>query len=112
MEWINKIIRKFLTLLKAIGMNLPIDMQTGLINKNFVENVCLNYDGENFYFTAIVNGIFVYINYSIDLENWFKTSNITISRLCDIWEMEIPSDKNIIHYENIPVTTIKSKFKK
>ena len=110
MEWINKIIHRFIILMKAMGMNLPIDTETGLIDKNLVENVCLNYDGKDFYFTAIVNGIFVFINYSTNLENWFKKSNITISRLCDIWEMEIPSDINIINYEDIPTTTIRSRL--
>lgn len=89
---------------------LPIIEATGLIDESKVKNVCLCYDGKELYFTAIVNGIFIYIKHSFNLENWFKKSNIPISRLCDIWEMEIPDDENIIEMENIPVSVKKSKL--
>lgn len=108
MKWLRKIIN---WIKKVLLMNkLPINEATGLIDEDKVKNVCLCYDGAVFYFTAIVNGVFVYIKYSVNLENWFKSSNIPISRFCDIWEMEVPPNANILELQDIPSSVKKAKF--
>lgn len=98
-------IRKFFKM-----MELPIIKATGLIDESQVKNVCLHYDGEKYYFTAIVNGSFVYITHSPELELWFKKSGVPVSRFCDIWEMHIPENANFLVYENIPKVIIKTKL--
>lgn len=100
-----------LWLRKTFKMNLSIEKNIdGLIDESKVKNVCLHYDGEKYYFTAIVNDSFVYITHSPNFEIWFKNSNIPISRFCDIWEMEIPKDVIMNEPEYLPFTIKKAKI--
>lgn len=111
MKWISRILSKLtFYLMRMVAMTLPVDKNTGLIDKNAVENVSLHYDGKDFYFTAIICGKLVFLKYSVDLENWLRNSNITIGRLCDVWEMEIPNNAEFLAAGNIPITTVKTKL--
>lgn len=110
MKWffrILKLIRKIFAM-----TNLPVIPSTNLIDTIKVHNVSLHFDGVNYYYTAIVGKILVFISYSNDLKNWFQNSGIYVVDTSAIWEMEIPEEKVLVELENIPSTTIKSKFKK
>lgn len=91
---------------------LPIDEETGHIDGTKVHNVSLHFDGVNYYYTAVVNGVFSFIIHSSELKNWLINSGLYIVDMSKFWEMEIPKDENLIDLENVPSTTIKKKFKR
>lgn len=108
-NWIiNNIFRVIFYLKRILTVNLPVNEKTNLIDGNKVKNVCLHYDGETYYVTAIVEGNLIFIKHSPNLENWFKASGLPISRLCDIWEMKIPEKTNVFDCKNIPQSTLRS----
>lgn len=90
---------------------LPID-EAGLIDSLRVKNICLHFDGQIYYYTALVDGQLVFIAYSNDLKNWLANSGIAVSDLAAFWEMDIPEEVSLLAYENIPVTVVKSRMKK
>lgn len=90
---------------------LPIIEGTNLIDAQKVHNVSLHYDGEKFYYTAVVNGVLVFISYSNDLKNWLQQSGIYVVDMSKFWEMEVPKEVNVIDPINLPVTTLKSKLR-
>lgn len=116
MKWIKSIKNWFFRLisriLKMMTLNLPIDKQTGLIDSQRVKNVCLHFDGNGYYYTALIDGHLTFITYSNDLKNWLEKSGIAVSDLSAIWEMDIPPDVTLLACENLPVTVVKSRFKK
>jgi hypothetical protein len=116
MKWIKSIknwfIKVIFGILKVMTLNLPVDKQTGLIDSLRVKNVCLHFDGNSYYYTALIDGNLTFIAYSNDLKNWLKKSGIAVSDLTAIWEMDIPLDVTLLACGNLPVTVVKSRFKK
>lgn len=116
MNWIKSIKNWFVRLIsrihKVMTLNFPIDKQTGLIDSLRVKNVCLQFDGNGYYYTALIDGHLTSIAYSNDLKNWLDKSEISVSDLSAIWKMDIPVGVTLLACENLPVTVAKSKFKK
>jgi hypothetical protein len=114
MKWVKNIknwfVRVIFGILKVMTLNLPIDKQTGLIDSLRIKNVCLHFDGNSYYYTALIDGYLTFIAYSNDLKNWLEKSGIAVTDLSAIWEMDIPPDVTLLPCENLPVTVVKSRF--
>ena len=114
MKWVKSIknwfARVIFGIFKMMTLNLPIDKQTGLIDSLRVKNVCLHFDGNFYYYTALIDGYLTFIACSNDLKIWLGKSGIAISDLSVIWEMDIPPDVTLLSCENLPVTVVKSRF--
>lgn len=94
----------------GMGMVLEVDKQTGKIDSTKVKNVCLHFDGENYYFTALVNGALTFIVYTSDLMTWFQNSGISVCNFSEMWRNAIPEDRKLIECTNIPRTGNKLKI--
>jgi hypothetical protein len=116
MKWIKKIKCRLIEIvrqiLKVLDMNIPVDSNTSFIDTVRVKNVCLHFDGESYYYTALIDGQLVFVAYSNDLKNWLAKSGIAVSDLAAFWEMGIPEEVTLLAYENIPLTVVKSRLKK
>jgi hypothetical protein len=114
MKWMEKIKSRLIQIvrhiLRILNMNIPVDNNTGLIDSVRIKNFCLHFDGESYYYTALIDGYLTFITYSNDLKNWLGKSGIAISDLSVIWEMDIPPDVTLLACENLPVTVVKSRF--
>jgi hypothetical protein len=112
MKWFERLKQRIICfLLKVFGMKLPIKKDTGLIDIDKVSNVTLHFDGEVYFFTALVKGNLVFIKFSNELWSWFKLSGIHVVHFSDIWEMPMPENVTIMEYENIPKITSMAKLK-
>lgn len=116
MNWVKSIknwfVRVIFRIFKVMTLNLPVDKKTGLIDSLRVKNVCLQFDGNVYYYAALIDGHLTFITYSNDLKNWLEKSGIAVSDLSAFWEMDIPPGVALLACENLPVTVVKSRFKK
>lgn len=116
MKWIKNIknwfVRVISRIFNVVALNLPIDKQTGLIDSLRVKNVCLHFDGNGYYYTALIDGNLTFLAHSNDLKNWLEKSGMAVRDLSTIWEMDIPPGVTLLACENLPVTVVKSRFKK
>lgn len=97
---------------EVFGMTLEVDEKTGKIDASKVKNVCRHFDGTNYYYTAEVNGVLIFLVYTNDLKNWFENSGIDVCDFSGIWESPIPDNRKLVECDGVPKVTTKSKLGK